>query len=164
MVTAAAVEAILNQLARTHDFVVVDSPPQLEERIVGVMEVADQILLVSSFGITSVKDAKITLRLLQSLGIDRDRVAVVVNQTRPRVAFQAEEIERSLRFPILSHLPYEPRVDESVDSGRPLVVSEPRSGFSRQMAVIVEHVGRARAADAPKVRRHAAKWRLRLRH
>jgi MinD-like ATPase involved in chromosome partitioning or flagellar assembly len=164
LVSASALEAILNQLSLTFDYVVVDSPPHLEERIVGVMEVADQILLVSSFGITSVKDTKVTLRLLQSLGIGPDRVALVVNQTRPRISFQAEEIERALRFPILSNLPYEARMEESVDSGRPLVVSEPRSGFSRQLAVIVEHVGRAQAfGTQPKVRRHAAKWRLRLR-
>jgi MinD-like ATPase involved in chromosome partitioning or flagellar assembly len=164
LVTASTLEAILNQLSRTYDYVVVDSPPHLEERVVGVMEVADQILLVSSFGITSVKDTKVTLRLLQSLGIEPNRVALVLNQTRPRISFQAEEIERALRFPILSNLPYEARMEECVDSGRPLVVNEPRSSFSRQLALIVDHVGRAQARDSqPKVRRHAAKWRLRLR-
>jgi MinD-like ATPase involved in chromosome partitioning or flagellar assembly len=92
-------------------------------------------------------------------------VALVLNQTRPRITFPADEVERALRFPILSRLPYEPRMDESVDSGRPLVVSEPRSGFSRQLALIVDHVVRERdAGAATKVRRHAAKWRLRLRH
>jgi pilus assembly protein CpaE len=164
LVTASAVEAILKQLLRTFDYVVVDSPPHLEERIVSVMEVADQILLVSSFGITSVKDTKVTLKLLQSLGIEAHRVALVLNQVRARISFRAEEIERALRFPILSNLPYEVRMEESVDSGRPLVVSERRSGFSRQMALIVEHVGRAPAPGTqPKIRRHAAKWRLRLR-
>ena len=164
LVTASTLEAILNHLSRTFDYVVVDSPPHLEERIVGVMEVADQILLVSSFGITSVKDTKVTLRLLQSLGIEPNRVALVVNQTRPRISFQAEEIERALRFPILSNLPYEARMEESVDSGRPMVVNEPRSGFSRQLALIVDHIGRAQPRGTqPKIRRHAAKWRLRLR-
>ncbi|MBJ7595485.1 MAG: P-loop NTPase [Candidatus Dormibacteraeota bacterium] len=163
LVSAAGLEAILGQLSRTHDVVVVDSPPHLEERVVGVMEVADQILLVSSFGITSVKDAKVTLRLLQSLGIPPDRVALVVNQTRPRLTFSAEEIERTLRFPILSTLPFEPRMEETIESGRPMVVSEPRSGFSRQMALIVDHVGRAQAVSAaPNVRHQAARWRLRF--
>jgi MinD-like ATPase involved in chromosome partitioning or flagellar assembly len=164
LVSASTVEAILNQLSRRFDYVVVDSPPHLEERVVGVMEVADQILLVSSFGMTAVKDTKVTLRLLQSIGIERERVALVVNQTGPRIGFQAEEIERALRFPILSILPYEVRMDETVESGRPLVVNEPRSGFSRQLGLIVNHVGRARGPGTePKVRRHAARWRLRLR-
>ncbi|GAC1575136.1 MAG: hypothetical protein NVS3B18_08840 [Candidatus Dormibacteria bacterium] len=163
LVTAPGLEAILAHLSHRHDSVVVDSPAHLEERIIGVMEVADQILLVSSFGITSVKDAKMTLRLLQSLGIERERVALVLNQTRPRISFPAEEIEKALRFPVLSNLPYEARMEESVDSGRPMVLTEPRSGFSRQLRLIVDHVGRPRDPDAPaKVRRHAATWRLRF--
>lgn len=163
LVTGPSLEAILNELSRRYDYVVVDSPAHLEERIIGVMEVADDILLVSSFGITSVKDTKMTLRLLQSLGIDRERVALVLNQTRQRAGFQAEEIEKSLRFPVLSTLPYEPRMDESVDAGRPVVLTEPRGGFSRRLRIVVDHVARARDSAAPaRVRRHAAAWRLRF--
>ena len=163
LVTASILEAILDQLSRRHDYVVVDAPAHLEERIIGVMEVADQIILVSSYGITSVKDTKMTLRLLQSLGIERERVALVLNQILPRITFPAEEIENALRFPVLSHLPYEPRMEESLDNGRPLVLTEPRCGFSRQLRVIVDHVGRATDPGAPaKVRRHAATWRLRF--
>ncbi len=163
LVSAAALEAILGQLSAAHDYVVVDCPPHLEERVVGVLEVADQILLVSSFGITSVKDAKVTLRLLQSLGVEPGRVSLVVNQTRSRISFPAEDIAGALRFPIVATLPYEPRMDESVDSGRPLVVSEPRSAFARQLALVADHVGREMEGSV-KVRRHAARWRLRFRH
>jgi pilus assembly protein CpaE len=163
LVTAASVETILNQLSLEHDFVVVDSPAHLEERIVGVMQMADHILLVSSFDITSVKDAKTTLRLLQSLGIERERVSLVLNQTRPRISFPAEDVEKSLRFPVLTSLPYEPRMDGSVDNGRPLVLTEPRGGYSRQLRLIVDHVGRANDPGAPnKGREHASAWRLRF--
>jgi pilus assembly protein CpaE len=149
LVTAENLETILTLLSLEHDFVVVDTPAHLEERIVSVMQVADHILLVSSFDITSVKDAKTTLRLLQSLGIERERVALVLNQTRPRISFPAEDVEKSLRFPLLSSLPYEPGMDESVDNGRPLVLTEPRSGYSRQLRLIVDHVVRANDPGAP---------------
>ena len=163
LVTAADLETILTQLTLEHDFVVVDTPAHLEERIVSVLRAADHILLVSSFDITSVKDAKTTLRLLQSLGIERERVALVLNQTRPRISFPAEEVEKSLRFPVLSSLPYEPGMDRSVDNGRPLVLREPRSGYSRQLRLIVEHVGRAHDPGAPATRRgHASASRSRF--
>jgi pilus assembly protein CpaE len=163
LVSAALLEAILNQLSRSYDYVVVDSPAHVEERVVAVMEVADQILLVSSFGITSVKDAKVTLRLLQSLGIQPDRVALVVNQAQQRGGAPAEDIARAMRFPVLSALPYEPRMEESVNSGRPMVAAEPRSAFSKHLAVVVDHLARAREPiSARDVRRDAARWRLRF--
>jgi len=140
LVTAANLRAILRELSRTYDYVVVDSPAHLEERILEVMEVADQILVVTSFNITSVKDTKVTLKLLQSLGIERDRVAVVLNQTRPKINFPREEIEKSLRFQVLTQLPYDLRIDDSIDNGRPMVIAEPRSDFTKQLKVIVDYL------------------------
>jgi pilus assembly protein CpaE len=142
LVTAAGLRAILLELSRHHDYIVVDSPAHLEERILAVVDVADQILLVTSFSLTSVKDTKVTLRLLQSLGTDPERVAVVLNQTRAKVGYAADEIERALRFAVLATLPYEPRMEESLDTGRPMVVTEPHSRFSRQLRVIADHLGR----------------------
>jgi pilus assembly protein CpaE len=163
MVTPTKLEVILDQLSHRYDYVVVDSPSQLEERIIGVMEVADHILLVSSFGITSVKDTKMTLRLLQSLGIEREHVALLLNQTQPRSSHPEEGIANALRFPVLSTLPYEARMDESVDSGRPLVVTEPRGAFSKRLRVVVDHVARERDASATaKARHHATSWRVRF--
>jgi pilus assembly protein CpaE len=163
-VSAARLVAILHQLARTHDYVVVDSPSQLEERIVAVMELADQLLLVSSFGVTSVKDTKLTLRLLQSLGIERERVVLVLNQTSPRTSVAPDEIAGALRFPILVTLPFEPRMEAGEDIGRPLVASEPRSPFSTGMAAIAGHVERGPGVTTARGNRHATRWRLRFRH
>ncbi len=164
LVTAASLRAILRELSRSYDYVVVDSPAHIEERILEVMEVADQILVVSSFNITSVKDTKVTLKLLQSLGIERDRVAVVLNQTHPKVGFPRDEIEKSLRREVLAHLPYDGRIDESIDNGRPAVISEPRSEFSKQLKIVVdfltpdEAVADERGADQGRDR--ASKRRL----
>jgi pilus assembly protein CpaE len=162
LVTPAVLDGILLHLARAYDYLVIDSPAHLDERVVGVMEVADDILLVSSSGLTSVKDTKVTLKLLQSLGVDRDHVALVLNQPRPRVSLPAEEIERALRFPVLASLPFEPRMEAAIDAGRPLVLTEPRGAFSRRVKVVVAHVGRAAEGGSGRLRRPAALWRLRF--
>lgn len=140
LVTAGNLRAILRELSKAYDYVVVDAPAHLEERVLEVMEAADQILLVTAFTITAIKDSKITLKLLQSLGIERERIGVVLNQTRPKASFAREEVEQSLRFQALCQLPYEPRVDDAIDSGRPLVLAEPRSEFSRQIKTIADYL------------------------
>ena len=163
MVGPATVAAVLGRLTQAFEFVVVDSPSHLDERIVGVVEAADQVLLVSSSGVTSVKDTKVTLRLLQALAIEPDRVALVVNHSTSHITFPVEEIERALRFPILATLPHEPRMDDTVENGRPHVVAEPRSGFTRQMQLVADHVARAQVPRTdPEQRRHGAGWRLRF--
>lgn len=165
LVTAASLRAILRELSRGYDYVIVDSPAHIEERVLEVMEVADQILVVSSFNITSVKDTKVTLKLLQSLGIERDRIAVVLNQVHAKMGFPREEIEKSLRREVLAHLPYDARIDESIDNGRPAVIGEPRSEFSKQLKVVVDFLtpdegAAVDAGGADQARERASKRRL----
>lgn len=140
LVTAASLRAVLRELSRSFDYVVVDSPAHLEERVLEVIEVADQILVVSSFNITSVKDTRVTLRLLQSLGVERPRIAVVLNQTQPKVGFAKGDIEKSLRYEVLAQLPYDTHVDDTVDNGRPMVLGHPKSDFTKQFRAVVDFI------------------------
>lgn len=140
LVTAASLRAILRELGRGYDYIIIDSASHLEELVLEVMEVADQILVVTTFNITAVKDTKVTLKLLHSLGIERERIAVVLNQTRARISFPRSDIEKSLRFEMLAHLPFEARVDDTIDTGKPMVLTEPKSDFAKQVNVIVDYL------------------------
>jgi len=147
LVTTANLRSIFRELSKAFDYIVVDSPAHLEERILEVMETADQILLVSAFNVTAVRSTKVTLKVLQSLGIDAGRLAIILNQTRPKVSFTRADVEEILRFRVLSQMPYEPHIDDSVDNGSPLVISEPRSDMTREFHSLVAFL--APAAPAP---------------
>jgi MinD-like ATPase involved in chromosome partitioning or flagellar assembly/DNA-binding NarL/FixJ family response regulator len=148
LVNTANLRAILRELSKGYDHVVVDTPAHLEERNLEAIEMADQIVIVSSFSVTSIKDTKITLKLLQSLGIPKERLCVVLNQTRAKVSFPRAEVEENLRFRAVTVLPYEPRVDDCIDSGRPFITVEPKSEMARQLHVLFDHVmGRSGPAE-----------------
>ena len=135
LVNTANLRAILRELAKGYDHIVVDTPSHLEERNLEAIEMADQIIVVTSFNFPAIKDTKVTLKLLQSLGVDREKICVVLNQTRAKVTFQRAEVEDSLRFRVLVVLPFEPRVDDCIDNGRQIVTAEPKAEFSKQFQV-----------------------------
>ena len=140
LVTTGNLRSIFREMSKAYDYIIVDMPAHLEERTLETIEMADQILLITGFNVTSVKNAKITLRLFEAMGVERDRVAIVLNQTRPKVGFPPEEVEKILRCRMLAKLPYEPRVDDSIDTGRPIVLAEPKSDFSKQIHAIVKYL------------------------
>jgi len=140
LVTTANLRAILRELGKTHDYIVVDAPAHLEERTLEVIEQADQILVVTAFNVTAVKSTRVALKLFQSLGVEMDRIAIVLNQSRQKVTFARGDIEQLLRFRVLVQLPFDTRVDESIDHGQPLVMSEPRSEMSKQFRALVDYL------------------------
>jgi len=86
--------------------------------VLEAFELADRLLLVTSYNLSAVRGTKATLLMLEALGIDLDRVDVVLNHTRPRTNYRREDIEEILGRRILVDLPYDPRVDPSLDPGR----------------------------------------------
>ena len=141
LVTAASLRAIVREMTRAFDYVVVDAPAHLEERTLEVIEAADHIIIVTAFNVTAVKDTKIMLKLLQSLGIEKERIAVVLNQTRPRTTFTREEVEESLRFRVVTHLPYDSRaVDDAIDHGKPFYLADSKADITKQFRVLVDYL------------------------
>jgi len=137
-ITAAGIRSVIRATARTHDFVVVDTPSHIDERVLETFELADRLLLVASYNLSAVRGTKATLLLLEALGVDPNRVDVVLNHTRPRTSYRREDFEEILGRPVLADLPYDPRVDPSLDSGTPIVLAQPRAELARRLAALAE--------------------------
>lgn len=139
-ISRATVRGVLEELRRTYDHIVVDTPAHLDDIVLDAIQDADALLLVTTFNVTTVKSARSTLRLLRTLGVAGDRIALILNQMRPKMSVARAEIEDVLRYRMLTQLAYEPWVDEAVDTGRPLVLGHPRSPLSRQLGDIVRYL------------------------
>jgi pilus assembly protein CpaE len=139
--------AIIRASAKAHEFVVVDTPSILDERVLEAFELADRLLLVTSYNLSAVRGTKATLLLLDALGVERERVGVVLNHTRPHVNYRRDDIEEILGRRVLVDLAYDPRTDASVDSGSPIVLAQPRAELSRSLIALADQLA-ARAGDA----------------
>jgi pilus assembly protein CpaE len=149
-VSRTTVRSILQELRTTYDYIVIDTPAHLDAMVLDAIQVADALLLVTTFNVTAVKSSRSTLRLLRTLGVDRDRIVLILNQMRPRMTVARAEIEEVLRYRMLTQLPYEPHVDDAVDTGRPLLLNHPRAPMSRQLTEIVRYLAPTAAKpDAP---------------
>ncbi len=144
---AAHLRSIIRTAARAHEFVVVDTPSSIDERVLEAFELADRLLLITSYNLSAVRGTKATLLMLEALGVDPDRVDVILNHTRPRTNYRREDIETILGRRVLIDLPYDPRVDPSLDSGMPIVLAQPRAELSRRLTSLAQLIA-APAAPA----------------
>ncbi len=110
---------IAKAMAECCDYVVIDTPPQLNDISLSVMEVSDEVVLVTSADIANVKNVKIALEVLGLIGISEHKAHLVMNRAGSKAKLDLPAVERTLRTRVVvprAQLGRRPRVGQP---GRP---------------------------------------------
>jgi pilus assembly protein CpaE len=160
LVTAEHIRRVMSELRREFDYVVVDTSSHLADFNLEVIEMATKILVVTALTIPAIKDAKLSLKMLESLSVEPSTILLVVNRCDSHSDFNREAIEQNLGQAVAVQLPFDPRaVGDAVTRGSPFVVLSPEADVSRAVSELVgiiapEQVGALVAAGgADKKRR-----------
>jgi len=141
LVTAEHIRRVVSELRRDFDFVVVDTSSHLADFNLEVIESATKIVVVTALTIPAIKDAKLSLKVLESLNVDQSSILLVVNRSDSHSDFNREAIEQNLGHAVAVQLPFDPRaVGEAVTRGVPFVVSSADSDVSRAMTELANIV------------------------
>jgi pilus assembly protein CpaE len=126
-------QRVVQLIAQSQDYVVLDTPSGLNPSTAAVMEVATLCLLVTTSDITSLKDTMLALGLLKSWGLDMEKVKVVLNHTHPNNAKRHDDLRTILDSEVFWTLPFDPLVHQCAQLGQPFVLSAPESKVAQSM-------------------------------
>ncbi len=118
--------------------VIVDLPSVFNDYVLALIEASDEILLVGSMDIPSIKNLKIGMQTLDLQAIAGPKLKLVLNHANAKVKLDVKEIERVLGLSANFPVPDDISVPMSVNAGRPVVVEEPKSPVSRAIECIAE--------------------------
>jgi pilus assembly protein CpaE len=155
----ASVVMELLRLARNHyDYVVVDTPPALTEHVLAAFDVSDLTLLIATLDIPAVKNLRIAINTLDTLGSSKDTRRVVLNRSDTKVGLSAGDVETALKLPIAASVPNSLAVPASVNRGVPIVLDEPRHPVSLALRALADreirqHTGEPVAQAAARAKR-----------
>ena len=122
---------VLEMLAGTNDFIVVDSSPHLDGISVAAMDRSTMVIVVVVPEIPCLRRTKAALTLMQSWGYTRDKVKLVVNRSNTRGGVTLAEIEQVLDYPIFAQVPEDKAVSKGIAIGTPVSMSAPKSRAGR---------------------------------
>jgi pilus assembly protein CpaE len=138
LVTPEHVQKIIGELRHMFDFVVVDTSSHLGDITLAALDLASRVILVTALSIPSVKNAKLALRLFETLSIPSISITLVLNRCEAHTEFNKDSIESHLKFPVAIQLPHDPRtVVNSINRGVPFVVANPESEASQKIRQLV---------------------------
>ncbi|MEG6585245.1 response regulator [Dendrosporobacter sp. 1207_IL3150] len=119
---------ILKVMRQMFDYIIVDTAPAFNDTMLTVLDAADQILVVSSMDLPTIKNIKLCLEIMESLNYSDNKVKVILNRANSEGGMEPHEVEESLHCTFAATLPSEGKtVVPSVNKGIPFVISHPNT-------------------------------------
>jgi pilus assembly protein CpaE len=133
------IRPIFQFLKQNYDYVLVDTPKTFSPAAIGAFEQADEIYVVTTVDLPSLRNIKRSLPLLERItnGQLKERVRLVVNRYHPDNPITLNEVERTLGMPVHWKLAndYE-TVIHAINSGEPLILNGRGSAFAANLRAL----------------------------
>lgn len=145
-ITSGQLTRVLEYLRQIYAYVIVDTPAYLTENTLAAIDASDLIVLVTTQDIPSIKNCRLFLDLMQTMGVERDRVLFVMNRFDKRINITPDRVADNLKQTVASVIPLDDQtVTKAVNRGVPFVLDGKNQPAGRGILSLAESV-RARVA------------------
>jgi pilus assembly protein CpaE len=138
------IEKVINLLAQSHDYVIIDTPGTFNEIIAATLEQASLILLITSMDIASIKDTALALEMLRAASVSEDKVKLTINHCTSANSLREEDVQRVLEYEVFWRVPHDLAVCSSTQLGQPIVLTRPYARVARSITDLAYTLSGAR--------------------
>jgi pilus assembly protein CpaE len=131
-----------------YDYIIVDTPPSFTEHVLAAFDLSDLTVLIATLDIPAVKNLRIAINTLDTLGATKESRTIVLNRSDAKVGLKADDVEAALKTPIAANIPNSLTVPASINRGVALVLDDPRNPVSIAVRDLADHEIRARFGQA----------------
>ena len=140
MVTGEQLSKVIRYLREIYSYVIVDTESSLSNITASTIVNSDLLILITTQDIPSIKNSRLFLDEIDSLGFDRKRIIFVMNKFDKRIGITPEKVSENLKQEITAIIPFEERVIVSVNRGIPFLLVDKSRPLSRSILSLAEVV------------------------
>ncbi|TMB63062.1 MAG: response regulator [Chloroflexi bacterium] len=145
LITGAHIKHVLEILRQRYAYVIVDTWPSYGEQVITMLDAADVVLSLMTLEITSLKNIRVFMEVVEKLGYSQDKVQLVANRNDSSGGIKASDVEASLGRKIPHTIVSDGRtLVLAVNRGVPFVISHKDSQVSKDIFSLA-----AKLAGAP---------------
>jgi pilus assembly protein CpaE len=149
----------IEEAKKLFDVVLVDLPVAISEIHLGCLDLADEILLVTTNDISTLRLSQLYLETLESIKL-KDKVKLVLNRQTKGQGLESKKIEEIFGMEIFHHLPDQPNVAvASINEGNPFILSNSRSLLGKAVLKLTEKLFEDVGEEMP-VKKREKRWFL----
>jgi len=140
---------IVEQLRSMYDYVIVDLDTRLDDHTLDVVGTADKLVVVMTADLSCLKNVRLVLATMKSLGMPNERMYLVLNRSNAFTGISSKSVESVLKRPIAQQIGNDYRsAISSLNSGTPFMVSRPDSAIGRGVLELARMVDQEQAFAA----------------
>jgi pilus assembly protein CpaE len=163
LITGAHMKHVLELLRERYAYIVVDTWPSFQEQVITMLDVADVILTLMTLEITSLKNVRVFMEVVEKLGYDQEKVQLVANRNDSSGGIKASDVEASLGRKIPHTIVSDGRtLVLAVNRGVPFVISHRDSQVAKDIFALAQKVATAESAAVPAGKQAPARGGLKL--
>jgi pilus assembly protein CpaE len=135
-----AILRMADVLQHMFGWVVVDMPPSMDDLTLSLLEAADDVLLVASMDIPSIKNLKVGIQTIDLIHVAGDKIRLVLNRANARVNLDVADVERAVGLTAQFKVPSDISVPQSINRGVPVVIDKPKSSAAEALFRIADEL------------------------
>jgi len=132
------VAGVIDAARSRFDYVIIDTPTALSEAVLVALEQADQIFVVATLDLPSVRNLGIMMTTLKKLKVPVERVILLLNKVEKDVGIDVARVEQYFPQGFSMIIPYGREVNRSLNMGQPVLAYAPRGAVSKTLAAGLE--------------------------
>jgi pilus assembly protein CpaE len=132
---------VVQYLQKMYSYVVVDTSHILSDLVLSMFDICDLIVLITTQEIPAIKNARLFLDLLQTMGIGKERVIFSMNRYDKRIGITPERVSENLKHEITVTIPLDEKiVITAVNRGVPFMLDNKSQPVGRGIFSLAEAV------------------------
>lgn len=147
-ITPALVSRMIRVLKEKYDYVIIDSAPAFDEQTLTALDETDDLVMVATLDVPTLKNVKVALETLDMLNIAQGHRHLLLNRADDAVGIGAEKVEAILGMSVSTQISTSIDIAAATNAGRPIVLSAPDHDSSRAVRTLATALRGGDAADA----------------
>ena len=132
-ITVYTVEQVVETLRENYDIIIVDTPSQLQDTTLAVLDASKTILLLTSLDLLALHKTRTALEMLRQL-YPPEKIQPVLNRANSDVGISLADVENVLGVKMISKVPSDGRiVVRSINEGKPFVIYDAGTPIAKEI-------------------------------
>jgi pilus assembly protein CpaE len=115
-------------------------PPHFDDVVLALLEEADDVLLVASMDIPSIKNLKVGIQTLGLLSLAGPKLRLILNRANAKVNLDIADVERAIGIAVQFRIPSDIAVPQAVNRGVPVVLDKPRAPAALALGQLADSI------------------------